>query len=194
MAHNGFFDRTGDGLIQLLRPSCMVLVCLCVLAGCSKTPEGPQDAGGQVPPELDAGLSTAQDADPGADEADGTLTAAFDPRATGIFQRADRKVAQAVGRARKSVDMGLARSQAAARARGNLLALLKKEGLAAEDAQALAGAAIEEVWAEGNILYALAVLTIENQAGELNENPPAASKSTGDAAPASAGPQGGAGK
>lgn len=191
MAHIGFFDRTGDGLIHLLRTTCVLLFCLPLSVGCSKAPEGPLDAGTRPEPELDAGLTVAQDADPGID---GMVTAALDLRSTGIFQRGDRKVAQAVGKARKSVDMGLARSQAAARARGNLLALLKKEGLAPEDGHVLSGAAIEEVWVEGNILYALAVLTIENQAGELNESPPDASKSTGDAAPSTAGPQGGAGK
>ncbi len=184
MAHSGFFDRTGDGLIQALRSIGSILVCALVIAACTKTAEPPVDAGATQEPVLDAGQVTGADEAAGADP---SVTAVADPNATGIFEREGGRVAQAVGVAPKSVDIGLARSRAANRARANLLTLLKENGLAPADGHRLAGATIERTWTEGNRLYALAVLTLENQPGEMNETPPAASKSTGDAPTGTAG-------
>ena len=190
MAHNGVFDRSGRGLIHTLRPFWMSVACGLLLAACTESKDGPADAATAPEPAADAGLAAVQDADGDA----GALVAAADLRTTGIFEREGRKVAQAVGFAPKSVDVGLARSRAAHRARANLLTLLKENGLAPKDGQTLRGAAIERTWKEGNRLYALAVLTIENQPGEMNERPPAASNSTGDAPTGTTGQPEGAGK
>lgn len=178
-------------MIHALRSIGSFLACAVLIAACTKTADAPVDAGTPPEPALDAGLAAAADADPGADAA---TIAAADPNATGIFEREGRRVAQAVGAVPKSVDMGLARSRAANRARANLLTLLKENGLAPVGGHGLDGATIERVWMEGNRLYALAVLTIENQPGEMNETPPAASKSTGDAPTGTTGQPEGAGK
>ncbi|MBW2702493.1 MAG: hypothetical protein JRF33_16860 [Deltaproteobacteria bacterium] len=125
---------------------------------------GLQEMDGGDAVTLDAGL----DAVDGTDVAsDGDQSAEL-PLKTGVFMHEGLQVIQAIGRAPKSVDMGLARSAAAARARSELGKILKKQGIQT-DAGQVQGASIESTWRKGRWIYALARIRLENKTKEKDK-------------------------
>ena len=173
MPHNRAFDRSGQRCIQLFLPLIGLL-----MAGCPDEPP-------ETPPPLpqDAGSVVAMVEDAGTPDADLELPELPEQATTGFFSRDGQKLAVAVGRAPKSVDVSLSRGRAAARARHNLMKLLKENDLAPETESQLNGARIERYWIEGKHLFALAIMPIENSPTKLNESAQDASNSPEGAQP-----------
>ena len=112
----------------------------------------------------DAGLDAEDGSDAGSDSGQSTEL----PLKTGVFMHEGLQVIQAIGRAPKSVDMGLARSAAAARARAELGKILKKQDIQTESGQ-VQGASIESTWRKGRWIYALARIRLENKTKEKDK-------------------------
>lgn len=79
---------------------------------------------------------------------------------TGIFNDDSKGFARAVGKAPLSRDINLARDNAAASARQNLLTLLKENGYRLDLPDTLQGATIERYWKKGKYLYAESVIPL----------------------------------
>ncbi len=182
MVQHAAFDRARAGLIHLAT----ALSLAALAAGCDERPAAPDataaDAAAPVAPQ-------EPEAPPAADA--GGPDAAADEAASGIYTRDGATEARAVGWAPLSADVGLARSQAAARARSALQRLLREQGLGPAAGGPLAGARIDRVWKKGRRLYALAVVQLEKDPAEVNERGAAPSNDPESERPATAAPQGG---
>jgi hypothetical protein len=133
----------------LLRLSLLAVLCSC-LGGCPDEPEPkPGDAGVKVP-------------EPGPLPEDG------------IVEEGEEKVVQAVGKARKGMDVSLSRQAASNRARAGIAKLLKEKGIEIDPPGMLNGVTIERIWTEGKFVYALGKLVIPADQ-PVNDSDPASS-------------------
>lgn len=139
------------------------------------------DSGTDAPGALDGdGTDGETDGDGGEPDGDGSIDGDGDaacpdaaksaelPLKSGVFAQDGLQVIQAIGRAPKSVDMGLARSAASARARAELGKILKKQGIQSDTGQ-IQGASIESTWRKGRWIYALARIRLENKTKEKDK-------------------------
>jgi hypothetical protein len=124
--------------------------------------EDPTPDAGQIEPVVDAGIEANGDLGP----------------ETGIFEQGDEQIVKAVGKARKSRDISLARQAAANRARGNILKLLKEKGYSVDSPGILKGVAIERTYIQGQFVYAVGVLPLTEIEKTVNVPAPDSSNST----------------
>ncbi len=184
MVQHAAFDRARAGLIHLA-PAVFLLA---LTAGCDEQPAAPDAAAADT---TEPAAPQEPEEPSAADAGEPDAAAAADEAASGIFTRDGATEARAVGWAPLSADVGLARSRAAARARGALQRLLRERGLGPAAGGPLAGARIDRVWRQGRRLYALAVMPIEKEPAGMNERGAAPSNDPESERPATAAPQGG---
>ncbi|MBW1808393.1 MAG: hypothetical protein JRJ87_09380 [Deltaproteobacteria bacterium] len=123
------------------------------VSGCDKKAD-PLDPPQDTTPKTQPDETLEPVTDGGADATD-----AQEPE-TGIFDQGEEQVVKAVGKARKSRDISLARQAAANRARGNILKLLKEKGYSIDSPGILNGVAIERTYTKGQFVYAVGVLPL----------------------------------
>ena len=77
---------------------------------------------------------------------------------------------EAIGRARRSQDVDLARRRAASKATAKLLKNLKQKGIVAPETDKLEGVTIERYWRKRGFVYAKAIFFVKNTNSPLNES------------------------
>ncbi len=87
----------------------------------------------------------------------------------GIQDTEKGEVLQATGKARKGMDVSLARQSASSRARANIAKLLKDKGYTLDPPGVLNNVTIERIWTEGRYVYALGVLPLSELEKPVND-------------------------
>ncbi len=161
----------------------LVVLVFLALAGCPAKQEA-QDGGGapaigapdsvpvvpEQPPPADVDQAEPVETQPGEEQAE--AQDGGDDSAEAIQEAQEdsggKLVLRATGRAKRSVDISLARDAAAERARAQLLKILKKKGYLDASSNRLEGATIERYFQRGRYIYAVAAIEVEpavNQSG-----------------------------
>ncbi len=194
MKNSATFDLPAGPFIHLIWP---LMLFSELFFGCSKHSQPP------VRPVADGGVSVTDDFtpqdQPALDSGLSALPMLDKDSVEGVFrtdQNGSGTVALEIGSAPKGHDISLSRQLAAARARANLLTLLKSKELVSSSTESIQGVTIERYWMSKGRIYALARLELQDQniTNDLNVRGSTSSNASEDKAKDTATPQGGAEK